>query len=384
MRDEGKLPKVLCVDDEPQVLQGLGLHLRRRYKYFSATSGAEGLDILGDNPDMAVVVSDMRMPGMDGAAFLAAVREKCPDTVRMLLTGQADMESAISAVNRGQIFRFLTKPCPAKDLLAAVDAAVEQHRLVTAERELLEKTLRGSVQTLVDLLGLVAPAAAGRAVRLRRGVEALATAAGPEPDWALPIAAMLSQLGAVTLPAETQERYLGGGELSVEETEMVSRLPGVVDRLLSNIPRLEPVRETIRWMGVRFDGAQSPAGAPSGERIPVGSRILKVVHDYDLLESQGLEPSAAIDILRHRQGAYDQKLVDLLSQIVGGGAAAGGVREVPLEQVKQGMVFAQDVRSQGGLLLIARGSEVSASMLERIKNLPEQLRKQLVRVTVAG
>src|SRR5205823_11426086 len=127
--------------------------LRRRFDVASATSGADGLAALEKATGaVAVVISDMRMPAMNGAAFLAQVRQRWPDTVRMLLTGQSEIEAAIAAVNEGQIFRFLSKPCPADQLLAAVMAAVAQHDLITAERVLLEQTLHGSIKTLTEIL----------------------------------------------------------------------------------------------------------------------------------------------------------------------------------------------------------------------------------------
>jgi DNA-binding NtrC family response regulator len=110
-------PRVLCVDDEPNVLEGLRLHLERPYRLSTATGDAEGLAILERDGPCAIVISDMRMPKMDGAAFLGQVRQRFPDTVRMLLTGHADIDAAIAAVNEGQIFRFLSKPCPPAQLL---------------------------------------------------------------------------------------------------------------------------------------------------------------------------------------------------------------------------------------------------------------------------
>src|SRR5437868_1164007 len=148
MQTEGR-PKILCVDDEPNILAGLALHLERRYEVATATSGAAGLEYLERDGSTAVVLSDMRMPEMDGAAFLSQVRQLRPDSVRLLLTGQTDIAAAIAAINQGQIFRFLSKPCPPDILMDAVKAAVEQHRLVTSERVLLEQTLRGSIKTLM-------------------------------------------------------------------------------------------------------------------------------------------------------------------------------------------------------------------------------------------
>src|SRR5262245_17980905 len=104
-------PRILCVDDEPNVLEGLALHLRRKYEMSTAANGPDALALLEREGPPEVIISDMRMPGMDGATFLSKARQLYPDTVRMLLTGQSDMASAIKAVNDGQIFRFLTKPC---------------------------------------------------------------------------------------------------------------------------------------------------------------------------------------------------------------------------------------------------------------------------------
>ncbi|RMH17180.1 MAG: hybrid sensor histidine kinase/response regulator [Gemmatimonadetes bacterium] len=130
-------PRVLCVDDEPEVLRGLRTVLRRRFDVHTAESGREGLALLSEQGPFAVVVSDMKMPEMDGAAFLAAVKDRAPDTTRVLLTGEASLSAAVAAVNSGQIFRFLLKPCPADTLVQALEDAVAQHRMVTRDRELL-------------------------------------------------------------------------------------------------------------------------------------------------------------------------------------------------------------------------------------------------------
>ena len=118
------LPRVLCVDDEERVVQGLALHLRKDYEVHVAVSGAQALERLRDMKGAAVIISDMRMPGMDGATLLQVVMQKYPDTTRILLTGEAGREIAVAAVNKGQIFRFLTKPCPAEQLKSAVEAGV--------------------------------------------------------------------------------------------------------------------------------------------------------------------------------------------------------------------------------------------------------------------
>jgi C4-dicarboxylate-specific signal transduction histidine kinase len=131
-------PKILFVDDEPSILEGLAIHARRKFQVSTATSGAEGLQRLKKEGPFAIVVSDMRMPEMDGSAFLREVRLNAPDTIRMLLTGYADLESAMNVVNEGYVFRFLTKPCDPGSLHKAFDSALEQRRLASADKLLLE------------------------------------------------------------------------------------------------------------------------------------------------------------------------------------------------------------------------------------------------------
>ena len=206
-------PRVLLVDDEPNITDSLRRHLRREYAVFTASSGKAGLEVMAEQDDIAVVVSDMRMPEMDGARFLSEVRQRYPDTVRILLTGFADLESAIAAVNHGQLFRFLTKPCPQQQFLELMAAAARQYELQTAERVLLEQTLKGSIKALSDVLALAIPDAFGRATRVKERALQLGEARGMEDLWQLEVAALLSQIGAVVLPPETADRLYSGRAL---------------------------------------------------------------------------------------------------------------------------------------------------------------------------
>jgi CheY-like chemotaxis protein len=373
--------RVLCVDDEPNVLAGLTLHLRRRYDLETATSGAVGLDALRRRPDTAVVVSDMRMPGMDGAAFLRAVREVAPDATRVLLTGHADLTSAITAVNEGQLFRFLTKPCPPAALLVAVAAAAEQHRLVIAERELLAKTLRGSVDALSGVLALANPVAFGRATRLRQLVGELAEVLRLPERWPIEVAATFSQIACITLPPETVERVQREQPLSEEERAMVERLPATTDRLLANIPRLESVRAILAAITRPLCRA-TDAGSDFDSLTARGAEILRVAADFDVLEAQGHDRALAVDILLGRPDRYDACVLEALAA-VRGGSVSRDVREIPISQLRAGMVLVDDVRLNNGLLLVARGYEVTAGFIERVRNFRDLLKEPL-RVEVRG
>jgi CheY-like chemotaxis protein len=376
------LPKVLCVDDEPNVLAGLALHLRRRYDLVTATSGADALEILTQCKDTAVIISDMRMPVMDGAAFLSRSREVAPDAVRLLLTGQADMHAAITAINQGQIFRFLTKPCPPVALLASVGAAVEQHRLITAERVLLEQTLRGSVKALTEVLALTNPAAFGCATRIRQLTSELAAHVGVHDFWQLDVAAMLCQMGSVALPAETAARLYSGSALTDDDVEMVTRMQTVTEQLIGQIPRLNDVTTILAAIGRPF--RPPPPDTRSVERLcHRGGELLKAAHDFDALEVQGKTAARAVDVMRSRTGRYDVEILDALEALRDSEAVHEKIVAVPLSAVRVGMVFAEDVRTQDGMLLAARGCEVTTSFVARMRNVGVADDKTLIGVVLS-
>jgi response regulator RpfG family c-di-GMP phosphodiesterase len=375
--------KVLCVDDEPHVLEGLAINLRRGYEMTPALSGEAGLKALKDKGPFAVVLSDMRMPGMDGAAFLAHVRELAPDTTRMLLTGHADLQAAIAAVNEGQVFRFLTKPCPSDHLRLAFDAAAEQYRLVTSERVLLEQTLHGAVKTLTDILSLASPVAFGRAVRIREHVRELAAELKLPNSWQVEVAAMLSQLGSITIPDETIAKYYQGGELSTEERAMIARLPTVTDGLLANIPRLEPVREILaRHVAPVQRGSVGPGSKPGRDDAGAAASVLRVAVEFDELESRGVATQTALDALRGRKGAHDPETLDIFAWLKGAEVARQEVREIPLRALRLGMILAEDMHAKNGLLLVTRGFEVTPSFLEKTRNYREGYVSEPLLVTV--
>ena len=366
---------ILCVDDEPNVLEGLVLNLRRDFGVITATSGREGLELLAKEGPFAVVLSDMRMPEMDGAAFLAQVRKEAPNTTRMLLTGYTDLNAAVAAVNEGQIFRFLTKPCPPQQLRAAFSMAVQQYRLVTSEKVLLEQTLRGSIQTLTDVLSLTNPVAFGRATRVKQLVTQLADAMDIEERWQIEVAAMLSQLGAISLPEDTAGKYFNGQSLNSSEQEMIDCLPEITRRLLENIPRLEPILDIMDDQNVKFENTDVSKSSS------LGARILKITCDLDELESGGLSTQAALDTMRGRQGWYDPEIFQLLLKLK---ASAGGaeIKEISLRELRLGMVLVDDVKTRNGLLLVARGYEVTQSFLERIRNFRDGVVNEPLRITV--
>lgn len=372
-----QLPRVICVDDEPQVLSGLALHLRRRYSVETATSGAAALELLAREPQAAVVISDMRMPGMNGAELLAKASAAYPATARILLTGHADADSAIAAVNNGHVFRFLTKPCPPPQLLSAVDAAAELFRVTKAEQVLLEQTLHGSVQMLTEVMSLTNPVAFGRAQRVKQHVTNLCAGLGVAERWQVEVAAMLSQVATFTLPPETLEKVHYGVALSAEEQEMVARTPDVTDQLLSHIPRLELVREILAGHHKPYKKADKEQTREQAQLLQL-TQILRVAADFDTLEAQGMSSAVALSTLKGQSDQYEPGVLSAFLALYGERREGDKIRDISLGALRSGMVFAADVKMATGTLFVARGYEVTPAFLERVRNLrPGSVREPL-------
>jgi response regulator RpfG family c-di-GMP phosphodiesterase len=359
--------RILCVDDDPNILQAYQRTLRKQFHLETVLGGEAALEAIAQNGPYAVVVADMRMPGMNGVELLARIKTVAPDTVRMMLTGNSDQNTALQAVNEGEIFRFLTKPCAPETLAKALQAGIRQYQLVTAERELLSKTLSGSVKLLTDILGLMNPAASGRASRVHRLVRELCAALRVTPSWPIELGAMLSQIGCATIPEESLTQIYRGETVSDREMAAFQDHPRIGGELLANIPRLEPVAEIVGYQEKRFDGQGLPADYRRGDLIPLGSRILKVALDWDSLLLSGLTSEIAMADLVSRTGAYDPAVVRALQQIEQIHEVYP-VRLVRVSDLTDGMVLAEDVRSIRQTLLCAKGQEVTTAVRFRLKN----------------
>lgn len=368
--------RILCVDDEEHVLEGLRDVLWRSFDVCTARSGAEGIDKLrAHKGKFAIVISDMRMPTMSGASFLRLAQPLAPDATMMLLTGDKDLEEAIRVVNSAQLFRFLTKPCDPKELMQACAAGLGQYRIRTAERELLEQTLLGSVNALSEALAIVSPAAVGRSRRIAPVAVQVATAAGLADWWEVEVAASLSDLGAVSLPSATAERVYGGQPLSDEEREMVARIPLATRRMLGKIPCLEGVLAILEHYQSLRDGVDPPP-----EDVRVGALILRLVADLDDLISDGASVELAMGVLRSRD-QHDRALLDLLSSVLQV-VAPVEVAEIRCPQLRVGMRLAEDVRSAQGNLLVARGEVMTDQLIDRLADFPQGHVHEPLRVIV--
>ncbi len=368
-------PTVLLVDDDVALLDGLRRHLRQEFDVHTASDGDAALGSLRALDGCAVVVADMMMPGMRGTELLARARDEHPDVVRVLLTGYADVDAAIDAVNHAGTFRFLCKPCSTDELRDTLRAAVEQYRLVVAERELLEQTLRGTIRALSEALALSHPKAFAHAVRRAEIVGELVDGLPENERWPIEVAAMVADIGVVTLPPDVVDKLYGGTPLTPSEWVMVDRVPEVAERVLGPIPRLDAVRAILRHQDRRYDGLDA-AGGPVGAGIPLGARVLKIARDLEEIESSGgWSPVEGVELLRRRTGAYD---AELLARLAERRAANARTRVVEialdeLDDVPVGAVLARDLVATNGMLLAARGQPFTAGMRERLRNWPTRL-----------
>ena len=363
--------KILFVDDEPNVLQSIRRQLRKKFDLDTAEGGEEALQMLKANGTYAIIVSDMRMPGMNGVEVLAQAKIDSPDTVRMMLTGNADQQTAVDAVNHGDIFRFLNKPVETDELAHAIQTGLRQHELITAEKELLENTLRGSIKALADVLSLSNPEVFGKTTRFKNHVRHIGEELGIPDLWLVESAAMLSQIGCVTVADDLLRRRLGGHPLSDEEMAEYAAHAAVGADIVAKIPRMTEVAEAIRYQEKNFDGTGYPEDDAKGEAIPLGARFLKVVLDFDSIESSGASAADAIARVKAESERYDPKVLAAFEKAIQQDMALTVVT-LAISKLTDSMVLAEDIITSGDTLLIAKGQETTLSARRHLQKFKDR------------
>jgi ActR/RegA family two-component response regulator len=358
--------RILFVDDEPKILQALERQLSGIFEMRTAPGPEPGLQSLVHDGPFAVVVSDFRMPAMNGIQFLSEVKRVSADTVRVMLTGQAELDTAIAAVNEGSIFRFLTKPCHTEALTAALDSAVEQHRLITSERELLEKTLSGSIKVLTEVLSLVNPGAFSRACLVRKYAAHIATSLKLRNIWECELAAMLCQLGFIAVPQQVLDKVSSHEKLTPDERSVFSAHPAVAERLLENIPRLEKVARMIRNQSIappldeRSDGLFAAT-----DGVTLGTAILRTALEFDRLASVGKLRRDALLQMR-QSGLFHRRLLDALES-ADVQSAERKVLMIRVSELNTSMIANQDICANNGVLLLPKGEDLTMPMIEKLR-----------------
>lgn len=366
------MKKILLVDDEPGLLTVMQRSMQKHFSIETACGPLAGLEALKHWQDFSVVVSDMRMPEMTGIEFLSKVKEIAPDIVRIMLTANIDQGTAIEAVNKGSIFRFLNKPCTPDALAETLAAGVRQHQLLIAERDLLESTVRGSVKMLTEILALADPVDFGRAQKVRDYMRDLAAALNVQDTWEFEVAALLSHIGLVTIPAEAISKLRSGQELTHEEQRLFQQIPAISGRLLSEISRFENVSKILLYQKKHFDGSGDPRDEVAGSQIPLGSRMLGFLSDFVELESEGKSRAEVLGLLRRRAGNYDPRIIEAFGSVKPPETESLEGPKPPLSirfaLLRTGNVLRADVFTPDGVLICKAGNRITATLIERLRN----------------
>lgn len=408
---------LLLVDDEPSILSALRRLLRPTgHTVLTATSGAEGLALLATQ-NVALVVSDMRMPGMDGAQFLEQVRAKWPDTVRLLLTGYADMTSTIDAINRGEIYRYIAKPWDDHELLLVIRQALEQRELRFENQRLLAltQTQNAELQTLnaglaqtvaarttelaqlneflnlanaqlrqqflttvkvfSSLLELRGGSVAGHARRVadlaRKLAHRLDLSETQQHDIFL--AALLHDIGKIGFADALLNKPVS--LLNSRELTEYRRHAKVSENALLPLYELREVAHMVRSHHERHDGRGFPDGM-AGDDIPIGSRVIALANDFDGLVSgthseTRFTPEQARTQIRQAKGHhYHPDVVDAFMILWDRGEwLVHDTHLTPASKLAPGMVLARDFVTEQGTLLLAAEQRLTGPIIARLKTM---------------
>ncbi|HHD57205.1 MAG TPA: hypothetical protein ENK89_05970 [Desulfobulbaceae bacterium] len=256
-------------------------------------------------------------------------------------------------------------------LIPSLALAQRQYRLVTAEKELLQKTLKGSITVLSELLSQAKPTVFSAGLRLKEYGIQVAEALELPNIWQIEVSALLAQIGCISLPTDILNKKYAGLELSAEEEEMWHNYPEVGARLLDRIPRLDDVTKMIRWQQKRFDEFDKELDKTEFEEVLTGAQILRAAIDFDLLIFQGRSPKKAVAQLRSRPGVYNPKVLDAFARI----HFQEHVRTVslPVHDIVVGMIAEEDIAAKNGALILPKGQEITWSILQALYNFNRQV-----------
>ncbi|KAA3618934.1 MAG: response regulator [Calditrichaeota bacterium] len=359
--------KVLFVDDDELMLDSYKRRFAKKFDLSLANDGKQGLEVLQKKYPFAVIISDFRMPKMDGVAFLAQAQKMTQDTTRIMLTGQAGFQDTVNAVNEGNIFRFLTKPCQPELLENAVEAGIEQFRLINAERELLENTLTGCIKMFSEVLSLSQPDAFSRASRLRHYINLMASHLELENKWQYKLAAVLSQIGFISLPTDLLKKLNEHVDLTATEEKMVAGIPEIAYSLIKKIPRLEAIAEMVRIQKLTFNESQEYTRKKDGHTIALGAQLLKIAIDYDAEIMKGAARQEARTILNSKKADYNPEFLDAL-QYIGVGNESLVTKSITADELQIDMVLDENIIANNGHILVSRGQVVTEAVLRRVEN----------------
>ncbi|MFA7418575.1 MAG: HD domain-containing phosphohydrolase [Melioribacteraceae bacterium] len=360
--------KILLVDDDDNILQGYKRNLRNRFLIYTATDPRMALSILEVHSDFSVIVSDYNMPEMNGISFLTKAKELRPDTVRILITGYADLQMAIKSVNEGNLFRFLTKPCEQQILQSVLTQGCDQYKLITSEKELLERTLKGSIKVLIDILAVSNSAVFNRSLLIKDYAKKIMKRLGMPDSWEVEIACLLSQIGCIGIPNEILEKRLNGIKLNNEEEEMFLSQAGAGKTLLKNIPRLEHIADGISMQYLSYNDVCLKKEQLPSESLRFIPAVLRVLNDYYSLIERGEEEQEAIKFILEEKEQYDPRIIGIMEAQIAGVEDGYTVKSIQLSELKAGMILAADMFDKKKFKILSKGTTLSEVYIMKLLN----------------
>lgn len=411
-------PLILLVDDEPGVLSSLRRLLRPTgYRVITAEGGTAALEMLAVYP-VDLIISDMRMPGMNGAEFLARAREQYPSVMRILLTGYSEVDAAVRAINEGGVYRYLNKPWDDQDLLLTVKHAIEQRTLACEAQRLTELTQRQNetlqhlnsgletqvqarteeirqtvmflegaqrdlkanftnmAQVCASMIEMRCGAMARQSLRVADLARRIAVECGLSGLQVQDIfhAGLLHGIGKLSLPDALLMTSLD--RLSAEQAQQFYQHPLRAQMVLTPVRQLEQVAQIIRHQYERFNGRGSPDRL-ADTAIPIGARIVAVARDFEGLLAgeivkQRVSGDQAMEMIKAQSGLrYDPDVVVRFVAVLKQQGEVMPVRQISSTELREGMRLADDLLTRRGVLLITRDTLVSTHQVMQIRHFEE-------------
>lgn len=373
-------PRVLLVDDEQNILNAYKrkFRLNSDFELITALGGEVAIDLAKQNAEekeFSVIISDMRMPNINGVELLQKMQNISPNTVRLMLTGNADQETAIQAINQGKIFRFFNKTGSDEDFEEGIRDALEQYKLITAEKELTEKTLTGSLRVLVDLLEVTKPETFKHTNRLKNWARNILVELRPEKCWEINIAIQLAHIGEIMLPEPLTKKYYSRKELKEDEQKVIHEIPQISSDLLRKIPRLENISKIILHQDLRYDGSNNLHNlSVKGKDIPYGARLLKILNDIAYISGENDPNLSTFEQIDKQKHYYDPDILTSVRQYFLGKEDKPEIQyidkpiSVPISELKEGDKLLSSIVSENESLLLISGSYLTQSQIKMLHN----------------
>jgi response regulator RpfG family c-di-GMP phosphodiesterase len=368
---------ILVVDDDERNLGVVGnMLMEKGYGISLVSNGQEALESI-KNLTPNLILLDVMLPDLDGFQICKLLKEdeKTKDIPIIFLTAKTDTTDIVKSFQVGGI-DYVPKPFRKEELLARVnthiklkqvekslkEALIIKDKLLLSERSLLDDTLKGSIRVLIEILSMISPVLFNHSNRLRGIVRKLTARLGIEKEWEVEIAILLSHIGCITLPPSIFAKKSRGENLSDAEHAMFLSHPAIGKKLLSNIPRLEKISESIYYQLKSYDGSGFPNDNLKEKEIPIIARILKVVNDFEALLISGKTYSQSLDLLRIDRLSYDPDILDALESVVFNVKEGYVVKSIGFNDLIIGMTLADDIADIRGVVLVSKGKEITETL----------------------